>query len=137
MGVVLAMGNDIHHNQQTAFTYYIAQSPSPTPSPTPTPNSGQQPPGLDWTTIIVAIVGAVITGVSTGFLSALVTPWSKLTTDIKREERESVRTLIQHWREYIKSSSSLLYLKDDVLFHDLVQRLKPAVYEELLMLTEQ
>lgn len=95
---------------------FIAQSPTPSPSPTPS-SSTQYPTDLDWTTIIVAIVGAVVTGVSTGFLSALVTPWSKLATDVKREKRKNREELLAFWDSLLSDKScGFEYLKSQRTF---------------------
>jgi hypothetical protein len=90
------MENNLHHKPQTILTYYIVQSPSPTP----TPNSGQQPTGLDWTTIIVAL----LTGVTTGIIVPIITPYVKWRFEKERRRYDRRLQFIETWQKYLSES---------------------------------
>ena len=110
---------------------FIAQPSSPPLMSTI--NSGQQPPGLDWVTIIVA----VLTGTSAGFLSALLTPWAQFAVDIRKDERKNIRIIVEHLQDFIHAQSEILDLTEAVYFQEFILRLSPSIKHELFRLIDE
>jgi hypothetical protein len=81
---------------------------------------------MNWSTIIVAIVS----GISTGFLTALVTPWAQWAVDVQRDRRESRREFIRRWKDFV-TSSDIRALTESDDFYDFLQHLTPCESREL------
>ncbi|MFH7244025.1 MAG: hypothetical protein ACHWZW_14380 [Spirulina sp.] len=113
------------------ITIFIAQASSP--PPIPITNSGQQALGLDWQTIIIA----VLTGTSAGLLSALLTPWSQLAIDIKKDERKSIRITVEHLQDLIDTQIEIRYLMEAMCFQEFILRLNSSIKRELFRLIDE
>jgi len=88
---------------------------------------------MGWQTIIVAI----LSGVSTGFLTALVTPWAQWAVDVRKDRRKNRGELIKHWQTFLETRSDILHLADDIRFQDLVKCLSQSARQELSQLIDE
>jgi|GEM_PF-2098573 len=112
------MENDIHHHSRTTVTYLVAQSSTQTS--TPTLHGGQQPLGLDWTTIIVAVV----TGVISGVIAPVISPYAKWFIDRKKRQENRNEEIIEELRKVIENRKEAI----DALFR---HRYFPYLKEEM------
>lgn len=87
---------------------------------------------MNWSTIIVAVVS----GISTGFLTALITPWAQWAVDVRRDRRQSRHEFIERWKDFV-ASSDVRTLTDSDDYFDLVRRLTRSEKQQLRQLIEE
>lgn len=96
-------------------------------------NSNLLSTAMDWSTIVVAIAS----GISTGLLTALITPWAQWAVDMRRDRRRSRQELIEYWRKMIRDYDDVRLLTNEVHFPALARCLPSSSKKELSrLLTE-
>ncbi|MGF1518545.1 MAG: hypothetical protein ACFCVB_12170 [Nodosilinea sp.] len=110
----------------TQTSVLIAQTSTPAPTPTLPPKM-PTPPGLDWTTIIVAVV----TGVATGIIAPIITPYVKWHLEKERRRHERRLELVEAWRNTINDENMTIHqMLDSPTFPSLKRMLSPASMQE-------